>query len=132
MENLYQDFPRNFFPSRHVDGFFHDWFLVGEILHISVHYFLIHIIIYIHHAYIVYSRMVDHPPKEGVIVTQQYVLVLSVSVKYVLVLSVLLVPSVLLVHLFSGFSGSDIQDIYVIQCCTSTRHSTSSIHHSFI
>ncbi len=77
--------------------------------------------------------------------TQQYVLVLSVSVKYVLVLSVLLVPSVLLVHLSpgfsgsslpaihpSGFSGSDIQDIYVIQCCTSTRHSTSHIHHPFI
>ena len=28
--------------------------------------------------------MVDHPPKGGGIVTQQYVLVLSVSVKYVL------------------------------------------------
>ena len=90
----------------------------------------------------------DHPPKGGGIVTQQYVVVLSVSVLLVpsvLVLSVLLVPSVLLVHLSpgfsgssllaihpSGFSGSDIQDIYVIQCCTSTRHSASHIHHSFI
>ena len=40
--------------------------------------------------------------------TQQYVLVLSVSVKYVLVLSyvlsVLLVPSVLLVHLSPGLA----------------------------
>ena len=47
-------------------------------------YYYLHITLSIHHAYIVYSRMVDHPPKEGVIVTQQYVLVLSVSVKYVL------------------------------------------------
>jgi hypothetical protein len=79
----------------------------------------------------------------GALVTHQYVLVLSVSVKYVLVLSVLLVPSVLMAHLSPGFSGSslpavhpsglsgsDIQDIYVIQCCTSTCHSTSRIHHT--
>ncbi len=42
-------FSSEFFPSRHVDGFFHDWFLVDETPHISVHYFLIHIIIYISH-----------------------------------------------------------------------------------
>ena len=31
-----------------------------------------------------------------------------------------------------GFSGSHIFDIYVIQCCTSTRHPTSHIHHSYL
>jgi len=31
---------RQVFPSRYVDGFFHDWFLVCETPHISVHYFV--------------------------------------------------------------------------------------------
>ena len=74
----------------------------------------------------------------------------SVRTEYVLILSVLPVPSVLLVystcHPFlrglavqqllathpPGFSGSHIYDIYVIQCCTSTRHPTSHIHHTYL
>ncbi len=72
-------------------------------------------------------------------VTQQYVLVLSVSVKYVLSTYLCYLYYLyrlyywstylrgLAVHLYRLF-----QDIYVIQCCTSTRHSTSHIHHSFI
>jgi hypothetical protein len=45
-------------------------------------YYSLHTTLAIQHAYKVYSRMVDHPPKGGGIVTQQYVLVLSVSVNH--------------------------------------------------
>jgi hypothetical protein len=49
--------------------------------------------------------MVDHPPKGGGIVTQQYVLVLSVSVKYVLVLVLLVYLSPgLAIHLYRLFT----------------------------
>ena len=46
----------------------------------------------------------------------------SVRTEYVFVLSVLLVPSVLLVVYLS----------LILQCCTSTRHPTSHIHHIFV
>ena len=101
--------------------------------------------------YLLY-RLVDQPPKGGGIVTQQYVLVRPVPVQYVLstylyyryywyrlyywstchsFLRGLAVQQLLATHP-PGFSSSHIFDIYVIQCCTSTRHSTSHIHHTYL
>jgi len=130
---------------------------VGETPHISArtawfprHRYIL-LLFYPPCIYLLY-RLVDQPPKGGGIVTQQYVLVLPVPVQYVLstylhyryylyrlyywstchsFLRGLAVQQLLATHP-PGFSGSHIFDIYVIQCCTSTRHSTSHIHHSYL
>ena len=127
-------------------GLFHDWFLVGETPHISARTASLarhnYILSTLHLSFVSSSGAAserrgycDSVVRNGTSCTG------SVRTEYVLILSVLPVPSVLLVYLSlipPGISGSAITgyshifDIYVIQCCTSTRHPTSHIHHSYL
>ena len=117
-------------------GVFHDWFFTHSLAPETISVLLLN---YPPCIYLLY-HVLDQPPKGGGIVTQKYVLARPVAVQYVLstysywstchsFLRGLAVQQLLATHP-PGFSGSHILDIYVIQCCTSTRHPTSHIHHT--